>query len=473
MIGIILTAIVLALIGAAGVFAGRHRFAARLRKELPHWLEQGWITEAGAAQILQEQSGRSRHSVSTAFAMLGVLLFGSGVITFFAANWDEISKITKLILLFGAMWGALAAAAWCRSHAMRLWLSEAVVLLAVIMFGANIMLIAQIYHIDAHYPDGVLTWALGALLTAWLLRSRTAFLAAIVLATLWSGMEAIGFHRFHWPFLLVFAALVWLMYSNRWRYMLHPLMLAFLLWSLFCTASFTWWDRHLHLVYLTQSYFLFYLTLFLGGMHLALTKRTAVYAEVVQKYAAFAAIAAFFVLTFPRFLEARYWGVAGIEYRGQAQDLWLWVTVALLAALAGLALWHRKRAMALQRHGSHYYWGLGLLAVILAIMVANLFVFGESGGAVAVVFNLLFFAALVWLIYFGMQEGDRHLVNMAFAFFAAALLARYFDTFWELLDRSLFFMAGGALLVGLGIFFERQRRRMLAALAGQEGGSHE
>jgi len=471
MFDIILLCILLVAIGGVGAFAGRHRFAARLRRELPHWREQGWVTEEGAAAILQDAAGRSRHSVSTAFAILGVLLFGSGVITFIAANWDEITKVIKLLILFGAMWAALAAAGWCRARHLHAWLSESVLLLAVIMFGANIMLIAQIYHIDAHYPDGIMTWALGGMLTSWLLRSRTAFVAAIVLAVLWTGMESFDFHRFHWPFLILFAAFVWVMYANRWRHMLHLVMLAFLLWSLFCTASFTWWDRHLHLVYLTQSYFLFYLALFLAGMHLALTKGAAVYADVVQKYAAFAALAAFFVLTFPRFLESRFWGMTGIEYRAQAQEQWLWITDILLIVLAGLALWHRQRSTRQQQRGTHHVWGMGLLAVILAIMVANLFVFGESGGAVAVVFNLLYFTALVWLIYFGMQEGDRHLVNMAFMFFAVALLARYFDTFWELLDRSLFFMAGGALLLALGIFFERKRRHIVAGLAQHEGGA--
>jgi len=44
-------------------------------------------------------------------------------------------------------------------------------LLGVILFGSNIMLIAQIYHIDSHFPNGVLMWSLGALLAAWLVRN--------------------------------------------------------------------------------------------------------------------------------------------------------------------------------------------------------------------------------------------------------------------------------------------------------------
>ncbi len=34
-------------------------------------------------------------------------------------------------------------------------------------YGAGIWLVAQIYNIDEHYPNGFLFWALGALAMAW------------------------------------------------------------------------------------------------------------------------------------------------------------------------------------------------------------------------------------------------------------------------------------------------------------------
>jgi uncharacterized membrane protein len=52
------------------------------------------------------------------------------------------------------------------------------------------------------------------------------------------------------------------------------------------------------------------------------------------------------------------------------------------------------------------------------------------------------------------------MVNLSFAFFALTLLSRYFDTFWSLLNRSYFFMLGGLLLIGGGLFLERERRKL-------------
>ena len=53
------------------------------------------------------------------------------------------------------------------------------------------------------------------------------------------------------------------------------------------------------------------------------------------------------------------------------------------------------------------------------------------------------------------------MVNRAFTGFSAWVLARYFDTFWSLMDRSLFFMAGGVLLLAGGGWLERRRRALL------------
>lgn len=459
--------ILLLLVAGVGGFFHRHRFSTRLKKELPGWVDQGWVTPEASEKILASIASGKRHSVSTAFSILGVLLFGSGVITFFAANWDEISKISKLLILFGTMWGAFAGAAWCRNHHLHRWLSESVLLLGAILFGANIMLIAQIYHIDSHYPDGVMVWALGALLTAWLLASKPVFIFSIVLATLWSAMEATGFHQFHWQFLIVFGLHVAVMVRHGWSGLAHLLMLSFMLWSVFSYFALDRIAGHASDVYLMQAYFLFYLNLFVIGMHLLLDKRSEFYGEVMQKHAALAALASFYILTFPDFLQSRRW-VGGFELRSPADELWLWITLVLIALLAGLALLHRKLSGEQGVRQGYHNWGMLLLAAILALLLSNIFLFGESGGAVAVVFNLLYFASLIWLIFFGMHRGNQQLVNLAFFFFALALLSRYFDTFWELLDRSLFFMGGGVLVVALGIFLERRRRAIVAGM--REGG---
>jgi len=141
-----------------------------------------------------------------------------------------------------------------------------------------------------------------------------------------------------------------------------------------------------------------------------------------------------------------------------------------LAIVVGLALWHRSRSGGAGRPG-YLKWGQALVAAIVLFMLVNLFVGGASGGWMAIAFNLLFFAGLLWLIFAGMHTDDRFLVNLGFVFFGITLLSRYFDTFWTLLNRSFFFMVGGILLIAGGYFLERKRRSITAGIAARrEGG---
>jgi uncharacterized membrane protein len=135
-----------------------------------------------------------------------------------------------------------------------------------------------------------------------------------------------------------------------------------------------------------------------------------------------------------------------------------------------LALWHRRRTLGAERP-KYLVWGQGLIGVIVALLLVNLFLTGKQGGLVAVFFNLLYFGGLVWLIYAGMHQEDHFLVNIAFVFFGITLLTRYFDTFWTLLNRSYFFMVGGLLLLVGGYVIERQRRRITALIAARGTGA--
>ncbi len=443
------------------------RFIRRLERALPQWVEKGWVTRESGAEILAfEKSGAAGGLpyLTLALSIMGVLLLGAGVITFFAANWGLLPKIAKLAILFGAMWGAYAAASWLCGRGDRPLVGESVLLLAVILFGANIMLIAQIYHIAAHYPNGVLMWALGALLVAWVHGSQPVMVAALALGTLWTGMESFGYDRWvHWPYLVFWAACVPAIYRNQWRTAAHAACFGLLLWSLFTLFDAERWARG-HLVALVQFYFLVYVACFLFGMVMRQFERTALFARAVQHYAGIAAMALLYLLTFPR---------AHREHTGQiaTSDLAVWLAlnvggVALTVAVAG---WHRRITAGSERP-AYFDWGWYLLAGIAALFLVRFATTPAHGALIAIAFNFAFFAGLVWLVYAGVQAQDRKLVNSAFLFFALGLLSRYFDTFWTLLGRSYFFMLGGVLLLVAGYVLERQRRRLTRRIAEAAGG---
>lgn len=434
-------------------------------------MERGWVAPGADRAILDHLAAQASGApyLTYAFSILGVLLLGSGIITYFAANWGGMPKLVKLIILFGSMWLAYGAA-W---HGLRderaPLLGQALSLLGIILFGANIALIAQIYHIDSHFPNGVLLWSLGALAAAYLVRSQPALVAAIALGWLWTTLEHEHYwtrHTTHWPFLILWAAFLPLIYRHNFRAALHLALIALLIWSAYVfSANERFWSKGVTL-YLAQVYFLGYLAMFLLGMVFATYERLAAFARPVQRYGIFAALASAYVLTSPYLQSGRWSRWSQETARAAAEGNWIALTLVGLVLVVALAWWHRARTSAGVRP-AYLKWGQLLIGAIVALLLINLFIGGAYGGLVALAFNLLFFAGMVWLIYAGMHSDDRFLVNLAFVFFGVILITRYFDTFWSLLNRSFFFMIGGIVLIAGGYYLERKRRQITANIGAR------
>lgn len=443
-----------------------------LRQELPGWVAQGWVAGEHQEAILASVSGGRSLSgkfLPYALYLLGVILGGTGVFVFFAANWQELAKIIKLALLFGGLWLAygLAWAVQTRRSDFRHGVN-ALLLLGVMLFGANIMLIAQIYHIDAHFPNGILTWALGGMLTAYLMRSQPAMVAALALALVWSGMERWSFGEvFHWPFLVFCAAALPAIHRNQWRFALHAAMVGLLWWSLQATVEYGSDHRAVGgRLYAVQLFGMAYLALTLLAARAAGSERPRNQAEVIERYASAAAVFFAYRLTYPT-----------LHSLGWAQDeiiavppLGIVLTLMAMALVLGLSLWNwrnlRREAGALPVDK----WAWALLATALVLVAMSLPQIGRAN-LMAVLFNLLFFAGLVWLIMLGYQQRDLFKINLGFIFFAVVLLSRYFDTFWSQLGRSFFFMGGGLLLAGGGYWMDRKRRQLISRMGAEQPGA--
>src|SRR5262252_8197097 len=193
----------------------------KVERDLARWQAAGWVSEAGAGAIRADLvARRSPFGVAPVFAMLGAILFGCAVMTFVAAHWTGMSKLTRLALLLAGLWACYAAAFGLFRRQLNVF-AHAAVLGGIAIFGASIMLIAQMYHLEGNPPDAVLTWALGALLAAVLVRSRPALAATFVLMVVWSIYERSLAHTPHWEFLPAWAAAAAVAAWLGWRPGLH------------------------------------------------------------------------------------------------------------------------------------------------------------------------------------------------------------------------------------------------------------
>jgi uncharacterized membrane protein len=184
------------------------RYHKRLQQDLPDWVAAGWLSEDGKSAILRHvESQKGGIGLYGVLAILGATLLGFAAMTFVASNWQAMSKLLRLSLLMTGMWGAYVAAAVLFARGMNAF-GHAAVLTGVGIFGASIMLVAQMYHMEGNPPDAVLLWGAGCLLAGVVFRSNPALALAMALAVLWSGWESSITGAVHWPFLLGWAAIV-------------------------------------------------------------------------------------------------------------------------------------------------------------------------------------------------------------------------------------------------------------------------
>src|SRR5262245_45114782 len=109
----------------------------KVERDLARWQTAGWVSEAGASAILADLvSRRSAFGVAPIFAMLGAILFGCAVMTFVAAHWTGMAKLTRLALLVGGLWGCYAAAFDLFRRQLNAF-AHAAVLGGIAVFGAS------------------------------------------------------------------------------------------------------------------------------------------------------------------------------------------------------------------------------------------------------------------------------------------------------------------------------------------------
>lgn len=416
-------------------------YVRQLKRDLDDWIARGLVPESSREAILKSVGAESGLSLASMIAVLGVILIGAAAMSFVGANWEQMSKLIRLIVLFGAMWLAFAGAALL--HGPRPALSGALVLLGVLMFGANIMLIAQTYHINAHYPDGVVLWGAGAIAAAALAPSRASLALALGLGGLWTWQE-------------------------RWDFD-QALHLAFLPYWAICAAIAGWlaWRPGVHLAALSL---LMWLVLSFEGLRLLLgwneVEMASLYA--LAPLAIWAANAAFkseserHVLTVEHYavvvFVVAFWFLHVIGKQETAAASWYGVAAILAAAAIGAGAYGL-------RNQAHSVVDIAGIAFFCAATAGFVMMTNDTEQARKLAACVAILVVILWLLTRGVRIEDRFLINLSLIGFGAWVLYAYFVVFGALMDQAIFLLAGGVLLIGLSLVLDRVRRRLTARVA--------
>ncbi|MBI5578440.1 MAG: DUF2157 domain-containing protein [Deltaproteobacteria bacterium] len=420
--------------------------------EIDLWVNEGVIEPVQAA-ALRDRYPAPAESVAwgrVIFFSIGAVLFGLGVILLFAYNWQRMHKFVKLGVILAALIGAHGAGYWLRRPASRYQTAgEGLHLLGTMLFGAGIWLVAQIYHIEEHYPNAFLIWGLGALAMALALPSTTQGIIATILLVLWNGFEVFDFKspQFLSP-VLILGGIMPLAWSNRSRVLAAICTIGFL-FTLFVALANIKGDLAGLVVFFSAC-------MLIAASRLV--RRRGAFPQIgpVFSFVGFSVyIAVLFILSF----HHRGEGTWSINFDRFLESILFFAFALGAACLWAWAIWPLSKKQQPYEEGfrKEYY---GVLVAFILVLLNVLGVIKLGGWLGMAVFNTLLLYQAIMMISTGCKDLNLKTTATGCVLFAAITFARYTDLFVSLLARSLVFFIAGAALFSVGIYYSKTRKQI-------------
>lgn len=335
--------------------------------------------------------------------ILGAILLACGVVLFVSAHWDQVGPGARyaLVMAMVAVFHLGGSATRVKFHG----LSTALHGVGTVSTGAAIALVGQIFNIQEHWPAAILLWAIAALAGWALLRDQAQETLTLLLFPAWIVSE------------FSFAAEGHIgqdVYIGRFL----------LVWAIL------------------------YLTFFLGSRH-----------KIVQGilFAAGAISALAAVL-----LMAESWR----SWSGQQTFLpfhtrvWGWIEIALLPLFFSVFRLRKSLlpvaaaiALSIALPWCNHTW-------VEHYQYSNSYTQSEPN----IYAHMLVAAFCVFIIWWGVRQTSKVLVNLGIVGFAITVAWFYFSDIFDKIGRSLGLIGIGILFLAGGWALEKMRRRLLTGM---------
>lgn len=397
------------------------------------WQKRGLLDDTTAEKLTIDLATQSSgKSFQTVLILLAVICLGFAAITFVAANWEDISRLTRVIIIIGSMWAAWGASVVFHSKG-RGVLAQSFVLLACILFGAGIMLISQIYHMQGEPRDAVLLWMLGTLLGSALTRSVPALSFGIILLNIWSLLDNSPFSG-HYEINLVF--LGFLAIAAGLAFWMRSRFAGFL--ALF---SLSGWIFFTAIAKMEQNQAAFLvINLYLGFVLLSATLFSEGARRFLQGFEN--TLAAFFLFNIGTLSYFQYF-IGQFENATRYDDLFsrsLVIPAIAVVITGAMALLAKSR-------GNENSYDLIVIPIAVALTGAVM----SRPGPVPFISEALLLALSIWVIRMGWRMEYRPITFLGFLGFALMMITIYFITIGTLIGSSAFYLGAGLLLL-LGVY---------------------
>ncbi|WP_166245323.1 DUF2157 domain-containing protein [Paenibacillus turpanensis] len=393
-----------------------------LQQEGPQWVNEQIITREQYERILSLYCAPQR-SIGL-LPILGCLLLGLGVLSFVAANWQDLPELFRIGLMIAAMIGFYIGGQRLldKGHAS---LGIGVIGIGLFTFGASIILIGQMFHMIAYSALSIVIWSAAGTALAYLYRSRYLYTISLILVTIAQFYSSTSFHSFNYAaFVLLLVGLGYYALRSRDTFTAVAWSATAVIQSLMLVTSNDW-------------KFLWYL------VPLLLIYTAGDFAKSAAQRAAlqFPALGAAFIF-------AMAMSMFGSEEHLDIKESILVQPLALIPVLGALLVlsWLFKQRAGSSR--SFPQWMLFLPLVYLPVP------------AISIVYLIIIFVFSLYVLVQGYAEENRRSVNIGTVLFLVSTMIAYFKLTWGFLDKSLFFITGGLLLLLLSWLLNRKRKHL-------------
>jgi uncharacterized membrane protein len=375
--------------------------AAYWERYLERWTRAGLI-ESSTADLIrayekeQEKAQGLRWPILLAIA-LGGLLLAAGILLFVAAHWDKLSPTQRFSLVLSLV-AVMHVAGGLTARRFGI-LSTTLHAVGTICLGAGIFLAGQIFHLQEHWPGGVMLWAMGAWAAWVLLRDWPQATLAAVLTPAWlAGEWSVASNNMNYSNIVLATGLLMLVISYLTALLPEK--------SSPVRKALTW----------------------IGGLTLIPVVAFVIQSGILHHWRQH---------PLPWNYHLFGWGAAfllplALAWRLRGKYVWLNVIAAFWVAMLS--------ATSLRFQSDH---------VVLLYLINDL--------ALYVVCGLGSIGMIAW----GMKEGRKERVNLGIAGFALTVLFFYFSTVMDKLGRSASLIGLGLLFLLGGWLLEKTRRRLL------------
>ncbi len=401
--------------------------------EAKKWVNENIIDSSQARKICNKYGAdfdnpEQKTKGYNALVVLGYLFVGIALIILISENWDDIPHMLKTSVLIGSTFAINAIAAL--KYNTQANKATALFFLGGLVYGASIILIAQIYHLGEHMPDGIWYWAIGVLPFAFFSKNNYLMALALALISLWFYIEWVEFDQYQSIYLLFILSSIYALYNYNKNTTLFVLTSSALFVFLLITIIHFYTNGYFGYSWLSVFPLLLMFHAFSYILENSKSKKINNYARLLKILSVLVASFNLIFLTYAESWQDSVFVSVSIQFN----QLSFYVD-SLIMLISVLILSYFKQ------------FSIAIFWAVLFILSYTLEVFVNQDIYMQVIYNLVFVVFSIGLIVTGVKKPTSHYFFLGMVNILLLAFMRYIDLVGDYIGTSVLFIVLAVVLL--------------------------